>query len=246
MNSYKADLHIHTVLSPCGDLEMSPVNIIAEAKRKGLGIIGITDHNTTRHCRLISELGEREGIFVMKGAEVTTKEEVHCLAFFDTFDALDRFQAFLDTVLPDIPNNPAIFGYQVQVDESEIIVYEEPRLLINAISASIEETEHKVHSLNGLFIPAHIDRMKNSIYSQLGFFPSGLNADALELSKAADRGRFISEHNEVASCTIIRNSDSHYINTIGTETTTFMLEKPDFNEIMLALRSEGGRTISIR
>ena len=32
----RADLHIHTVLSPCGDLEMSPGNILRAARERGL------------------------------------------------------------------------------------------------------------------------------------------------------------------------------------------------------------------
>jgi len=56
MKTYRADLHIHSVLSPCGDLDMSPVNIVEEASRKGLDIIGITDHNTTRHTGLVKRL----------------------------------------------------------------------------------------------------------------------------------------------------------------------------------------------
>ena len=39
----RADLHIHTVLSPCGDLEMSPENILHFAQIQGLNMIGITD-----------------------------------------------------------------------------------------------------------------------------------------------------------------------------------------------------------
>ena len=161
---------------------MHPVNIVSEAAKKGLDIIGITDHNSTRHCALISKLAAEKGIFVLQGAEVTTKEEVHCLVFFENTDALETFQDFLDASLPDILNVPEIFGYQVQVDENEMIIFEEPRLLINAINKSLEEVGSYVHSLNGLFIPAHIDRKKNSIYSQLGFLPADLNADALEVS----------------------------------------------------------------
>jgi predicted metal-dependent phosphoesterase TrpH len=96
MNRYKADLHIHTVLSPCGDLEMSPSNIIRAAKSKQLDLIGITDHNTTRQCAVIMELGQREGIYVLCGTEVTTKEEAHCLAFFETNESLEAFQVYLD------------------------------------------------------------------------------------------------------------------------------------------------------
>lgn len=47
MKWYKADLHIHSVLSPCGSLDMSPKNIVQSALDKELEIIAITDHNST-------------------------------------------------------------------------------------------------------------------------------------------------------------------------------------------------------
>jgi 3',5'-nucleoside bisphosphate phosphatase len=245
MKYYRADLHIHTVLSPCGDLEMSPVNIVTEALKKGLDIIGITDHNTTRHCELIEKLAKEKGIFVMPGAEVTTKEEVHCLAFFENTDVLKKFQTFLDENLPDIPNNSAFFGYQVQVDENDIIIYEEKKLLINAISKTMKETETFIHSLNGIFIPAHIDRMKNSIYSQLGFIPEGINADALEISGNSTLKSFSGLHPEITGFTLISNSDAHYLEHIGKATTKLLIEKPTFNEFLLALKRTEGRDIVI-
>jgi 3',5'-nucleoside bisphosphate phosphatase len=243
MDLFRADLHIHTVLSPCGDLEMSPENIVSEAVLKGLDIIGITDHNTTRHCNLITMLGAEKGIYIMQGAEVTTKEEVHCLAFFENTDALMKFQEFLDAGLPEVKNDPLIFGYQVQVDADENIVYEERKLLTNAISRSIEETEEFIHNLNGLFIPAHINRTKNSIYSQLGFLPDKLKADALEVSKATTPEQFIKIHPEINDFTLIRSSDAHYRNDIGTVFTTFYINEPTFAEIRMALRGENGRNI---
>jgi PHP family Zn ribbon phosphoesterase len=244
MKIFRADLHIHTVLSPCGDLGMSPSNIISEAEQKGINIIGITDHNTTRHCKLISRLAADKGIFVMQGAEVTTKEEVHCLAFFENSYTLDLFQEFLDANLPDFLNEPAIFGYQVQVDENEIIIYEEKRLLINAISKSIKEIENFVHSLNGIFIPAHIDRKKNSIYSQLGFLPESMNADALEVSRASSPGQFSASHPEATRFPLITNSDAHYPGIIGMATTLFHISEPSFSEIKLALKGLEGRKIT--
>ena len=75
---FRADLHIHTVLSPCGDLDMSPRNIIAMAKQKKLDIIGITDHNSTRQAIIIQEKAQKEGIFVLAGVEISTREEAHC------------------------------------------------------------------------------------------------------------------------------------------------------------------------
>jgi PHP family Zn ribbon phosphoesterase len=244
MKIFRADMHIHTVLSPCGDLDMSPANIISEALTKGIDIIGITDHNTTRHCKIISILAAEKGIFVMQGAEVTTKEEVHCLAFFENSDTLDLFQVFLDENLPDILNDPAIFGHQVQVDENEVIIYEEKKLLINAISKSFEELEAFVHSLNGIFIPAHIDRMKNSIYSQLGFLPGNLNADALEISKAITPEKFSTIHPEISKFSLVRSSDAHYPANIGSATTSFHIKNPSFSEIKLALKALDGRKVS--
>jgi PHP family Zn ribbon phosphoesterase len=245
MRFLRADLHIHTVLSPCGDLEMSPGNIVSEADLKGLDIIGITDHNTTRHCDLIKRMAAEKKIFVMQGAEVTTKEEVHCLAFFENTDALKKFQVFLDMNLPDIINDPEKFGYQLQVDEDENVVYEEKKLLINAISKSIEETEAFIHGLNGLFIPAHINRSKNSIYSQLGFLPENFKADALEVSKASSPGKFAKEHPEINVFPLLRSSDAHYIGDIGTSFTTFYINEPSFTEIRMALKGEYGRKIIV-
>ena len=102
MKVFNADLHIHTVLSPCGSLEMSPKAIILAASEKKLDIIGITDHNSTRQCRVVTAEAQKAGITVYCGAEVTSKEEVHCLAFFENFKKLDEFQQFLDKHLPDI------------------------------------------------------------------------------------------------------------------------------------------------
>jgi PHP family Zn ribbon phosphoesterase len=245
MKDFRADLHIHTTLSPCGDLDMHPVNIVSRAVKMGLGIIGITDHNSTLHCELISRLAAEKEIFTLQGAEVTTKEEVHCLAFFENTDALNTFQKFLDESLPDILNIPELFGYQVQVDKDEKIVYEEPRLLVNALSKSIGEVEVYVHALGGLFIPAHIDRRKNSIYSQLGFLPENLNADALEVSKHSSTVEFAKAHPEIRGFSIIGSSDAHFPDSIGSNTTHFHLEEPSFAEIRMALHGEKGRRITV-
>jgi len=245
MNKYRADLHIHTVLSPCGGLEMSPVKIIEKAREKGLDIIGITDHNSTRHCKLTSKLAEPEGLFILKGAEVTTREEVHCLTFFENDDQLKDFQAYLEKHLPPIPNNTEKFGYQVVVDEDEQIIDEIEFLLISAIDQSIEQVEQKVHSLGGIFIPAHIDRPSYSIISQLGFIPADLPIDGIEISancKVEAVTAFLGKHKDKA---IIRDSDAHYEDQIGKAITTFEMKHRSFQEIKLALKGIDGRKVSI-
>jgi hypothetical protein len=238
MNKYRADLHIHTVLSPCGDLEMSPANIIAKAREKGLDIIGITDHNTTRHCKLIRKLAKSAVIFVLMGAEVTTREEVHCLTFSENDDQLSEFQDYLEKHLPPIPNNIEKFGYQVVVDEDEQIIDEIEFLLISALDQSIDQVEQKVHSLGGIFIPAHIDRPSYSIISQLGFIPAGILIDGIEISANCKIASVIPFLEEQAEQTVIRNSDAHYIKNIGNAFSIFELEHRTFSEIKLALQGK--------
>ena len=245
MNKYRGDLHIHTVLSPCGDLEMSPANIISKALEKDLDIIGITDHNTTRHCKLISKLAEPKGIFVMMGAEVTTREEAHCLTFFENDDQLSDFQAYLETHLPPVLNDTQKFGYQVVIDEDEKIIDEIEYLLISALDQSIEQVEQKVHSLGGIFIPAHIDRPSYSIISQLGFIPADLLIDGIEISancKVQSVLPFLGKHNDKS---IIRNSDAHYVENIGQAFNIFEMNHMSFKEVKLALQGIDGRKITI-
>ena len=240
---YKADLHIHTLLSPCGDLDMTPSEIVRLAKERGLDIIGITDHNTTKHGKLTREYGQQAGIYVLTGVEITTKEEAHCLAFFDSDEALDAFDDYLQKNLPDIPNDVQKFGYQVQIDREENIIYEEPKFLLSAIGKSVEEISHKVHEMNGIFIPAHIDRPKFSLPSQLGFIPFDLEVDAVEISGNTTRENYLLKNKYLAQKTFIQSSDAHYPHQIGSVCCYFNMETLSFEEIKWALHQKEGRGV---
>lgn len=242
MPVYSADLHIHTVLSPCGDLDMSPVNIVKRAKELQLDIIGITDHNTTRHCPVISRLAAIEGIFVLCGAEVTTIEEAHCLCFLPDWEKLEVFQGYLDKYLLNFPNDTDKFGYQVQVDEKEKIVYEEPKLLIQSIDQTIDQVESFVHLLGGLFIPAHVNRHAFSLISQLGFIPEDLRFDAIEIYRITGEN-FRRIYGFQKETTFLQNSDAHQLGRMGAERNLFHLEEPGFEEIKMALHKQNGRFV---
>lgn len=246
MKKFRADLHMHTVLSPCGDLEMSPANIVRKASERGIDILGITDHNSTLHAPLIKELASREGIMVLMGAEVTTKEEVHCLCFFENEELLSQFQEYLNQHLPNIPNDPDRFGYQVVVNEEEEITDEIDCLLISGLNQGIEEIEKKVHALNGLFIPAHINKTVNSIISQLGFLPPDLKVDALEISQHTTKSEFLKKNKYLKNYNFIQSSDAHYIDNIGNAWTNFFMERRSFEEIKMALAGIDGRKIEIK
>ena len=240
MKIFRADLHIHTVLSPCGSLEMSPELIVNEAIVKGLDMIAITDHNSTRQCKAVIDAGMDRGLKVIGGVELNTREEVHCLALFEDIETLDVFQTYLDDFLPDIPNDPGMFGHQVWVNRKEEIEGEEPRLLLSGLEQSIEDVERKVHSLNGIFIPAHVDRPMYGIFFQLGFIPDTLHCDALEVSSRA-RPSFFESTKIRDNYPIISNSDAHDLSMIGNSFTTFLMETPTFIELKRAIKGEEGR-----
>lgn len=246
MNSYKADLHIHTVLSPCADLEMTPANIVEKAKKWGLHIIGITDHNSTKNSLLVKRLAEKEGIHVLTGAEVTTKEEVHCLAFFEFEDQLIRFQQFLDEQITIIPNPDGHFGYQPVVDENDNILELIPNYLPAALKSGIHEVQQKVESLNGIFIPAHVDRPANGIFSQLGFIPPRLEFDAMGISGFSSEKDVRKHYVLGKEITLIRNSDAHYLQQIGEIYTLFWMEEINFSEIKMALNQQNNRFVEIK
>lgn len=246
MTPYKADLHIHTLLSPCGDLDMTPDEIVRLAKARGLDIIGITDHNTTKHCKLAREYGQQAGIYVLTGVEITTKEEAHCLAFFQSDENLDDFDEYLQENLPDIFTDCTKFGYQVQIDREQNIIYEEPKLLLSAINKTIEEIVEKVHALNGLFIPAHIDRPKFSIPSQLGFIPLDLQVEAVEISHNTTQEDYLLKNKYLKQKTFIQSSDAHYPSQIGNTYCYFNMECISFEEIRLALQQKDGRSVTTK
>ncbi len=245
MNCYKTDLHIHSVLSPCGDLDMSPTNIIDKAQELGLEIIGLTDHNTVRQSYLTRKLGKEKNILVLCGAEVTTVEEIHCLCFFEKDEELNRFQDFLDAHLQKIPNDETRFGYQLIVNEKEEIIGEEEYLLISATDVDLDSLYKKVKSLNGLFIPAHINKPSNSLMSQLGFVPPDIQADALEISRHITKSQFLKKNAYLKRFSFIQSSDAHFLHLMGETFCYLHIEKPSFEEVRKALNQEDGRFVEV-
>ena len=228
-NAYKADLHIHTVLSPCGDLEMSPTAIVERALSRGLDMIAISDHNTTRQVKVAQKVGKEKGLFVLGGVEVTSQEETHCLCYFRDDAQLDAFQEFLDAHLPPIPN-----------DE---IVGEEPYHLLNAIEGDIDGIYDEVHRIGGLFVPAHINKGTTSLMSQLGFVPPDLKADGLEINARTTRDEMVKKFAYLKRFTFITDSDAHFIDNVGDVYNHIYMEHRSFEEFAMALHGEEGRYV---
>lgn len=243
MKVFKADLHIHTVLSPCGDLEMSPDAILKSAFQADLDIIAITDHNSTRQVAEIMRQSKNTSIFVIGGVEINSREEVHCLAYFNNLKSLRLFQSFLDEHLPQTKNHSEIFGDQLVVNDRNEIIYSEEKMLINALDVGVAEVAVQVHGLGGLFVPAHIRRRSNGILSQLGMIPEDLSCDALEVVSLDDKEVVKNQSSAMHNVPFIASSDAHYLPQIGQRNTDLLLESCCFNELKMAFKGENGRAI---
>ncbi len=245
MKKYRADLHIHTVLSPCADLEMSPDKIVQKAIDRGIDIIAITDHNATGQCAMVKKHAEKTKLIVINGCEVNSQEEVHAICLFEDDYTRDQFQQFLDQYLPEIPNNPEYNGHQIIVDDQNNIVHHSPHYLLSPLQVDLETIEKYTHQLNGIFIPAHIDRPISSIYSQFGYLPSDMNVDGMQLSKFAPENEIRQQYDIHKEVSLITASDAHYIEDVGSAHTFFHLFEPTFQELRWALNQKNGRFVKI-
>ena len=239
---YRADLHIHTCLSPCGDLKMTPQKIVQQAVNKKLNIIAICDHNSTENVSAVAKVAKGKNITVISGMEVCTKEEIHMLALFENIEAAFEMQAKVYDKLQG-KNDPEVFGMQVIGNECDEVLGFNERLLIGAVDMSIEEVVNRVHKLNGLTIASHIDRESYSVMGQLGFIPETLRFDALEISPNISIEEARKRFSEYQTYTFIQNSDAHVIEDIGKCVTGYQIAEPTIIEIKMALKNENNRRI---
>jgi PHP family Zn ribbon phosphoesterase len=237
---FKADLHIHTCLSPCTEVDMSPKRILTAAKKKGIDIIGICDHNSSENCLAVMNAAKKMPIKVIPGLEITSQEEVHILALFNNVETALRLQEHVYENLPG-ENDEEAFGRQVVVNEKEEVEGFNNRLLIGATTIPLEEVIRLIHSFGGLAIAAHIDREAFSIIGQLGFIPRNLALDALEISPRIPFEEAIKTY--AYDYPITRSSDAHYPDDIGNGNTSFLLGEGSLAEIKKALKNEDGRKL---
>lgn len=204
------DMHIHSALSPCGDEDMTPNNIVNMSLLKGLEMIAVTDHNSCRNARAVMRAAEGR-LKVIPGLEVTTSEEVHVLCYFSDIDAAEDMGSFVGKNMCGIENKPEIFGRQLIMNENDEVVGEERELLVAATVLDIYTVGEEVNRRGGIFVPAHIDRSSCSVLSNLGFMPPDIYFDAVEIT---ERGMplFAEEYSDRP---ILTSSDAHYLEDIA-------------------------------
>lgn len=213
MNIY-ADLHLHSCLSPCGDNDMTPYNLVNMAKLLGFQMIALTDHNSCRNCRSAVAVGKEIGLTVVPGMELCTAEEIHCVCLLPDLDAADAFSAHIHETMPNVQNQPEIFGDQRVMDTGDGILDTEPLLLTTASAVSVDDLVPLVHAFGGACFPAHLDRASYSILSVLGFLYPELQFTTAEFTHKAFLPQYLEKHPLLQNMHIVRNSDAHYLENI--------------------------------
>jgi len=194
---------------------MSPRLILEQAVQKELNLISITDHNTVQHSILACKLSEDMPIRVIPGVELTSREEVHLLAYFLNVEALLKMEKEIDNSLPEKKNNSRIFGNQLYYDLKGEIIGIDDALRQVALNIGLDNLVDFVHSIDGIAIPAHIDKDRFSLLSQLGFLDREANFDAVEISKFKWRKRKFQLGDTWDGFPVIAGSDSHGVEDIG-------------------------------
>ncbi len=239
---FRADLHIHTCLSPCAELSMTPARIVERAAALGINIMAVCDHNTVEHVEVTANIAKKKGIRVIAGIEINSSEEVHVLGLFENMADASKMQAIVYANLPG-ENNEEAFGMQVVVNENEEVLGFNKRLLIGATELSVNRIVELIHTFNGLAVASHIDREGFGIIGQLGFIPEGIEFDALEISYKTSRAKaqeMFAPYNHIPWLT---SSDAHSLEDIGRSTTWFVMEHSTFEEMRLALKGTEGRKV---
>lgn len=219
------DFHIHSCLSPCGDEDMTPNNLVNMAKINELDIIALTDHNSCKNCPAAEKVAQEVGLIFVPGMELTTSEEAHVVCLFPDVETAMRFDAFVEENLPDIPNDAEIFGEQQIRDENDEIIGEVSPLLINATSISVDDVVQIVKEYGGAAFPAHIDKSTTSVISSLGVFPDWANFTTVEIRSEQAAEILKEEYPCLKDMNVLYDSDAHYLENIADPGNVIELEE---------------------
>ncbi len=163
---------------------MTPNNICAMARLKGLDAIAVCDHQSAGMLPALNACARRQGLLLLPGLEICSREEVHLLCYFEQLEDALAMGDWCSARLPQTLNRPDYFGHQWLMDEQDQVTGEEQRMLILALEVGLDEVCDQARALNGVPVPAHINRGSHGILGALGFLPPGNDFKTLEIVPA--------------------------------------------------------------
>lgn len=213
MSRFYYDFHTHSCLSPCADADNTPNNLAGMAAVCGIDIMALTDHNSCKNCPAFFAAAEKYGIIPIAGAEITTAEDIHTVALFETLENALGFDAALQESRTLFPNRTDIYGEQLICDGEDNIIGTDEYFLPIATSLSLEEAAELVFKYGGICYPAHIDRQANGITAVLGRFPEKPEFNCAELNDSSKTAEY-SERYGLEGKRLLVSSDAHYLTDI--------------------------------
>ncbi len=221
------DFHIHSCLSPCGDDEMTPNNIVNMAKIIGLDAIAVCDHNSVLNLPAIFKVAEENELIVVPAMEICSAEEVHLLCFAYTLDDIFAMYHEIYEFLPAIDNDPLAFGNQFIINHEDKLIGIESKLLVNALTLDIDTILDISKKHNCIIVPAHVDKQSYSLMSSLGYIPPDYNFKCIELKNI--------DANVDFNGRIITNSDAHSLEIINEPINSLEVDELSIKGILDAL-----------
>lgn len=233
------DFHIHSCLSPCGDNDMTPQNIVNMSQIMGYDVIALTDHNTCGNCPAVMKAGEKIGLTVIPGMELCTSEEVHVVCLFPDLEKAMAFSDYVYTTLPPVKNRPAVFGDQLICDENDEVISTEEKLLITASSISCMKVVEVVTEYGGVCYPAHIDRSSFSILSNLGTIDESFGFNCAEIYDMSKEQELKEKYPYLKNLRIISDSDAHYLEKMRIPEQCIELSDKTIHNVFKYLTNKG-------
>lgn len=229
------DLHIHSCLSPCGDMDMTPNNLTNMAKLLGLDVIALTDHNSSLNCAAAMAVGSKIGLTVIPGMELTTAEDIHAVCLFPTLEKALEWNGYVDAHRIKIRNRADIYGRQVIMDENDVETGEVEHLLLPATEIGILRAYSDVKSFGGICYPAHIDRDSLSILSVLGEIDPECGFKTVELADITKLPLLRRLHPVIGGMNTVTCSDAHYLENMSDAEYTIEAEENTAEAVIAAL-----------
>jgi len=244
MRQFVADLHVHSVLSPCAEVEMTPRNIVQHAVRHGIDIVAITDHNACDNVMAALVAAKGTNVTVLPGMEVETKEEVHVVVLFEKMRQLKIWEKFVNDHMSGRLNDEKRFGAQFVVDAEDELIRIKPEMLLASLRCGLAEVCSTVNELGGICIASHVDRPANSLIAQLGFIPPDVVLGAVEVSRLTTPKEASIRFPAIGDLPIVTSSDAHTIDDfLNGPKTVFYIEEPTLPEIQQALQGKNSRKV---
>lgn len=246
MRRFVADLHVHSILSPCAAIEMTPRNIVWHAQQYGVDIVAITDHNACDNVQAALEAAKGTDVTILLGMEVESKEEVHLIVLFEKMRQLRQWEHFIQQHMSGRLNDAERFGAQFIVDADDNFVAEKTEMLLASLTVGVAEISAQANKLGGICIASHVDRPTYSIISQLGFIPPDVELAAVEVSRNMRVADATQRIPAIGCLPVITASDAHtMVDFINGPKSVFYIEQPTIGEIRQALLAQNLRKVVV-